>query len=693
MPKLIYRVVSACGRLGCGYPAESLEAALQGRVDAIVTDAGSANAGPYYLGAGIGYFEPRAVKDDYRRMVAAGQRLGCPVIVGNSGMAGGERNLDGMLHIAQEVFSELEIRNAKVAMIGAQITPAIVIEEFRKGALRPTGYGPELNEGALRGSVIVGQMGVHPIITALESGAQYILAGRCCDTALFAADILRRGIDAALAYHVGHVLAGGALACDPGSPSDCLVAEIYDDKSAIFIAPNPSRRCTAHSIAVHSLYGEGHPQLQYYPEGILATGSTQYFPKGASTAGVRNSHFVRANRLWPWSIKLEGARRIGAQKISLIYVDPKDLPNIPTNLLVYGRNGVNIDPVGRSERELGVIIETVAKEKEPAEQLASLLARHLDHCEVPGRGAMGGNIAYPFSPQVLSFTHQDGSHGALVIGGTRDAGFIKNYPTIKTALIKLIEKEFPQPLARARYTIIEADRSKPAVLIRTVDHDPQQLALRHTQQITHITAIAKPGTASRMTLDTPDAYIWSLYHLLQNEEVIKQKMFPITYYRANGLTWTIDAVVGPVYFDIVGNGDAGHLDSRSSSSISDAPAEGEPLNHRPLNEMATVVRGKHVGVNRLTFDIIFKSGEDYEAALRSNQFTDSNVAKILRVHPDLVIGTYFVDSCNVIKITIDRPSISASFNERDVSGVQQQSAIENVNIPIYEDVAAETSAF
>jgi hypothetical protein len=56
MPKLVYRVVSACGALGYGYPKESLEAALEGRVDAIISDAGSMDAGPYYLGTGTEYF-------------------------------------------------------------------------------------------------------------------------------------------------------------------------------------------------------------------------------------------------------------------------------------------------------------------------------------------------------------------------------------------------------------------------------------------------------------------------------------------------------------------------------------------------------------------------------------------------------------------------------------------------------------
>jgi Acyclic terpene utilisation family protein AtuA len=199
MPKLVYRVVSACGALGYGYPRESLEAALKGRIDAIICDGGSMDAGPYYLGTGTEYFERAAVKTDFYHMVKAGKKIGCPVILGSSGMAGGNRNLDWMVDLAKEVFAELDIRDAKVAVIGAELDPDIVIREFRRGALRPTGLGPELNEEALRESTIVGQMGIHPLMTALESGAQYVIAGRSCDVTLFASDMIRRGIDAGLA--------------------------------------------------------------------------------------------------------------------------------------------------------------------------------------------------------------------------------------------------------------------------------------------------------------------------------------------------------------------------------------------------------------------------------------------------------------------------------------------------------------
>ena len=693
MPKLVYRVISACGALGYGYPKESLEAALRGRVDAIISDGGSMDAGPYYLGTGTEYFEREAVKADFRHMVEAGQKIGCPVILGSSGMAGGNRNLDWMVDVAKEVFAELNVQNAKVAVIGAELDPAIAIVEFRKGALRATGEGPELTEEGLRESMIVGQMGIHPLMTALENGAQYILAGRSCDVALFASDMIRRGIDVGLAYHVGHVLECGALACDPGSPSDCLVAEIYDDNSAIFIAPNPSRRCTAYSIAAHSLYEESHPQLQFYPEGVLAMEKTQFFSKDARTAGIRGSRFVRAGKPWPWSIKLEGSRRLGARKVSLIYIDPADLPKIPVDVLVYGRNGVQKTPVEASQRELGIIIETASKTQEGAVLLASLLTHYLIHYGYAGRKATAGNIAYPLSPNLVSFQREDGLFGAIVPSGTRDPVFFENYPAIKAAVIKLIEDEFPDALANARYTITDADASNPAVLLRTVHRDPVQLAALHAKEIARISALTKSKATSRINLDAPDAYEWSLYHLLQNEDVIKNVMFPITYYAANGAAWESQGSARPQYSDIGETGYKGSLDDRSLSLIADHSPTCAPIGTHRLLDMAVVIRSKDAGINRLTFDIIFTSGENYEAALRSNVFASHNVAKLLGISEARVVGTFFVDSCNAIKISIDRPNISASVDERDVFGAQQQAAIEGLSIPIHASALACASSF
>jgi hypothetical protein len=536
-------------------------------------------------------------------------------------------------------------------------------------------------------------MGIHPLMTALEDGAQYVIAGRSCDIALFASDMIRRGIDPGLAYHVGHVLECGALACDPGSPSDCLVAEIYDDGTAIFTAPNPVRRCTAYSIATHSLYEESHPQLQFYPEGILVMEKTQFFSKDDRSAGIRNSRFVRSSKPWPWSIKLEGSRRLGGRKVSLIYIDPADLAKIPANDLVYGRNGVQATPIDGSQNELGIIIETTAKTEEAAALLASILTHYLIHYGYPGRRATAGNIAFPLSPNLVSFRREDGLYGAIVPSGTRDPVFFENYEKIKAAVIKLVEKECPDALADASYTITEADASNPAILLRTVDRDPKQLSEAHSREIERIAGLTQPKASSRLDLDAPDAYAWSLYHLLQNEDVIKNVMFPITYYRANGSVWVDEGNKRARYYDIGETGYKGNLDDRTLSLIADFQPECEPIGAQRLLDMAIVIRSKDAGINRLTFDIIFTSGENYEAALRSNVFNTNSIAKVLSLPADRVVGTFFVDSCNAIKISIDRPNISASVDERDVFGAQQQADIERLIIPIHAVALAKASSF
>ena len=693
MAKLIYRVVSACGALGYGYPKESMDEALKGRIDAVISDAGSMDAGPYYLGTGTEYFEREAVKLDYRHMVEAGEKIDGPVILGSCGMAGGNRNLKWMVDVAKEVFAELGVRDAKVAIINAELDPEVVIKELRAGQLLPTGAGPELSEEALRESIIVGQMGVHPLMTALRSGAKYILAGRSCDIALFASDMIRRGINAGLAYHVGHVLECGALACDPGSPSDCLVAEVYDDGTALFVAPNASRRCTPYSIAAHSLYEESHPQLQFYPEGILAMEKTEFFARDARTSGIRNSVFVRSSKPWPWSIKLEGARRLGGRKVSLVRFDAADLSKLPPDVLVYGRNGVQSAPVQLPARELGIIIETSAHTEEAATLLASLLTHYLIHYGYPGRKATAGNIGYPMSPNLVSFKRKNGQYGAIVPSGTRDPVFFQNYEKIKAAVIKEIANLFPDALKNATYTIIDADAEHPVALLRTVDRDPAKLATRHAAEIKRITSLVTPSDSSLFDLVAPDAYEWTLYHLLQNEDVIKNTLFPITYFRANGATWMQEATEQPKYFDIGVTGYTGNLNDRTLSLIADVPPDGEPHGNHRLLDMAVVIRSKDAGINRLTFDVVFNSAADYEAALTSNVFSKSNVAKILKVAPERIVGTFYVDSCNAIKISIDRPNISASLDEHDVFGAQQQSAIEQLSIPVYAEKLAMASSF
>jgi hypothetical protein len=345
-----------------------------------------------------------------------------------------------------------------------------------------------------------------------------------------------------------------------------------------------------------------------------------------------------------------------------------------------------------SERELGLIVETTAKTKDAAETLASLLTHYLIHFGYVGRKATAGNIAYPLSPNLMSFQREDGLWGAIVPSGTRDPVFFQNYAKVKAGAIASIEAGFPDALANASYRIIEADAAHPAVLLRTIDTDPERLATRHAAEIAALTQVLTPQPGSHLAIDAADAYAWSLYHLLQNVDLIKGTMFPVTTWHADGASWVQDGELRPRYFDIGLTGYRGDLDDRTLSLIADAPPEGEPELMQPLLEMAVVIRSKNAGINRLTYDIVFHSSADYEAALHSNLFHKAQVAQVLGLPAEHVVGSFFVDSCNAIKITIDRPNISASPDEHDVFGAQQQSRLEALRVPVYARHLAAASA-
>ena len=144
-----------------------------------------------------------------------------------------------------------------------------------------------------------------------------------------------------------------------------------------------------------------------------------------------------------------------------------------------------------------------------------------------------------------------------------------------------------------------------------------------------------------------------------------------------------ESTARPTYFDIGVTDYKGYVDDRTLSRIADVPPRGPRHGEEKLLDMAIVIRSKDAGINRLTFDIIFNSPKSSSSALRSNVFHAASMAGLLGLPAERVVGSFFVDSCNAIKILIDRPNISASTDEHDVFGAQQQSLIERLVVPVY----------
>jgi hypothetical protein len=198
-------------------------------------------------------------------------------------------------------------------------------------------------------------------------------------------------------------------------------------------------------------------------------------------------------------------------------------------------------------RELGIIVRTRARTAAAADTLATLLMHCLIHPGYPGAESTTGNITCRLSPSRVSFRHADGSYGAIVPSGTRDPVFLANYVSIRQGVVDLVQREFPKAFAEAEYAFVGADADRPVVLLHTMDPDADALVRRHRGDIERIASVASIGAGSLLDLDATDAYEWTLYHLLQNEDIIRdvpihamRKKFGQSLIRnVRGVGWTV----------------------------------------------------------------------------------------------------------------------------------------------------------
>ena len=78
------RVLAVSGFLGYGFPERSFDAAVERLPHFIVCDAGTNDAGPYYLGTGTSIASYAACRRDLRLMMLAGAAVGAPVVIGSA---------------------------------------------------------------------------------------------------------------------------------------------------------------------------------------------------------------------------------------------------------------------------------------------------------------------------------------------------------------------------------------------------------------------------------------------------------------------------------------------------------------------------------------------------------------------------------------------------------------------------------
>ncbi len=420
------RLVALNGLLGYGYPRESLERALAMEPDLVGVDAGSTDPGPFYLGEGTGFTSDEQVHSDLEPALQATVERGIPLVIGTAGGAGGKPHLYGLAAMVREMAEEHDLR-FRMATIPAEIPGETVLGALQEARMEPCGPAHELTERHVRDCTrIVGQMGTGPLIEALAGGADLVVAGRCCDAAVFAAGPILRGFDPGLALHMGKILECGTLAARPASASDVAVGTI--DAGGFEVVPaNPDRRCTPESVAAHSLYEQPDPNCFYEPEGKVDLSDCEFEQVSERAVRVTGSRLVPAERR---TVKLEGARLCGFRSITVAGVrDPLVIAHLDeieravlatvteamqgtlgpdefsVRFLRYGLDGVKGPDELRPERpprEVGLVIDAIAPTQQLADRVLKLARSTALHQSFEGRKTTAGNLAFPFSPSDLS---------------------------------------------------------------------------------------------------------------------------------------------------------------------------------------------------------------------------------------------------------------------------------------------------
>jgi hypothetical protein len=413
------RILGASGQLGYGIPTPAFQAGLALKPDMIGCDMGSIDPGPYYLGSGELATNLASTRRDLRKVLTAARQLDIPLVIGSAGSAGAAPHLDQTLAMVRDIARGEGLR-FRLGVLRADLDRATVKRAVREGRVTPLDGMPALMEDDVdAASNLVGQMGNEAFRRAFDAGADVIVAGRACDTAIFAALPEMLGFPTGLAVHMAKIVECASLCCLPGG-RDSILATLDDDGFELE-SMAPARSATPMSVAAHSLYEQSDPYTVREPEGMLDLHSARYEAVDARRARVSGATWQPSARL---TVKIEGACPIGHRAVLLcgaadptfiarrdaIFAEVREIvralvcedgpEDYSLHFRAYGINGVHDWQAEPSPlpREIFVMAECIAPTPQRASEVVRTTKQYLLHHGYPGRRATGGNIAFPFTP-------------------------------------------------------------------------------------------------------------------------------------------------------------------------------------------------------------------------------------------------------------------------------------------------------
>ncbi|MDR6530209.1 hypothetical protein J2800_000945 [Caulobacter rhizosphaerae] len=389
------KIIVPCGSLGAGVDEEEVRRGLALGAHAIATDAGSTDSGAAYLALGMSKNNRASVKRDLAILMKAGAEAKIPVIVGTSGQAGGDMNLDWTRDIALEIAGELGLK-PKIALLYSELDKPTLKARNAAGAVKPLEPLGPLDEATIDAcDHIVAVLGAEPYIAALEAGADIILGGRTTDTAVLSSFALMKGAPWGPAWHAAKIAECGSQCAVYRTRGAGVLISI--DAEGFEVEPlSLDNRCDPKSVSAHMLYENSNPFLLTEPGGVLDVTDSRYVALDERRVRVTGSVW----RKKPYTLKLEGAGAGGYQTIMLVGIqDPEVLGRLDEfhdkmlaaldrrvkttigeaagdfhiSLRLYGWNAVSGDrpPEGTpAPREVGVLFVATAATQDMATQIA-----------------------------------------------------------------------------------------------------------------------------------------------------------------------------------------------------------------------------------------------------------------------------------------------------------------------------------
>jgi hypothetical protein len=101
-----------------------------------------------------------------------------------------------------------------------------------------------------------------------------------------------------------------------------------------------------------------------------------------------------------------------------------------------------------------------------------------------------------------------------------------------------------------------------------------------------------------------------------------------------------------------------------------------------LSSLAKTIRSKNAGVDRITFDIIFRDQASYEKVKTANVLSRESVATLYGIQESRISDFVFFDPAYAIKFTISRNRPSGSPGDSDIFGSQQYAPLLDIEVPV-----------